>query len=548
MTAFTVESGLVSAVSSELARHGFPILYYSTHSADHVLVHADALPAALRVLGDRFHCALALRLPSRLVHFATDPPAPAAAPLAEPPLVHVRLPPGAAPPAAAPALDLSLAHLPRDRALALLLDVTHQHRLAHGYARIRVFDGSPLAFHADAPAHTSAPPSPRDSPRDTLTAATASAAALQLLPRSLFLLPLTHAELPALLPALAACVALDHPRAPARPDYRLRDAARAPHTLVRPRARTWAASSVDGLVSVLCDREWLLRLAFAAHAPILPRAALHRRARSINRLIASPEAQARSAPAAAALQRALTLISPALPAACLDPPAPGPAPPHPSSLAHALRRLLAPDATPPLPPAALPPALAVLVASAPAALSALTEALAAAPPAPPPVVARCRALLAHAPSTAPAAAADSAPSTPALGPDSPALSSTAAEQAPDPASAQELLETLVLVDAEDMVVDEWLANAGQSVTDAVRRPAPPPPMQWLGRSWRAIMLEGTWPLDSVGIVQALSTPITDINLCPIYLSTYYTDLLLVPQPCAVDALAVLAEKFSVNVN
>ena len=54
MAAFQVESGLVSSISGELSRRGYPIFYLSTDSSDYVLVRADQLDAAIEVLHHRY--------------------------------------------------------------------------------------------------------------------------------------------------------------------------------------------------------------------------------------------------------------------------------------------------------------------------------------------------------------------------------------------------------------------------------------------------------------------------------------------------------------
>lgn len=68
---------------------------------------------------------------------------------------------------------------------------------------------------------------------------------------------------------------------------------------------------------------------------------------------------------------------------------------------------------------------------------------------------------------------------------------------------------------------------------------------WNGRTWRALRLDGEWGFDETGLVYSLSEPVTEARICPLYLSTYRTDYMLVPEPESKHAITLLLRKFKV---
>jgi hypothetical protein len=68
---------------------------------------------------------------------------------------------------------------------------------------------------------------------------------------------------------------------------------------------------------------------------------------------------------------------------------------------------------------------------------------------------------------------------------------------------------------------------------------------WSGRSWRIIRLEGHWGFEETGVVYSLSQPVTQEGICPLYISTFHTDFILVPRPQTKTALRVLRSHFDV---
>ncbi len=69
---------------------------------------------------------------------------------------------------------------------------------------------------------------------------------------------------------------------------------------------------------------------------------------------------------------------------------------------------------------------------------------------------------------------------------------------------------------------------------------------WSGRTWRVLRLDGSWGFDETGVVYSLSEPITRAGICPLYISTFHTDFMLVPQPEVRSAIKILRQHFNVQ--
>jgi uncharacterized protein len=75
---------------------------------------------------------------------------------------------------------------------------------------------------------------------------------------------------------------------------------------------------------------------------------------------------------------------------------------------------------------------------------------------------------------------------------------------------------------------------------------PPSLTRDVERPWRAFALDGPIPFGTTGVIASLTSPLADAGVPVFVLSTYDTDLLLVPSASLGTARAVLAARFTVH--
>jgi len=66
-----------------------------------------------------------------------------------------------------------------------------------------------------------------------------------------------------------------------------------------------------------------------------------------------------------------------------------------------------------------------------------------------------------------------------------------------------------------------------------------PPGVRVERGWRALRLRGPIPFDQTGVLAALLAPLADAEVPIFALSTYDTDVILIPGPRLADAIGAL---------
>lgn len=111
--------------------------------------------------------------------------------------------------------------------------------------------------------------------------------------------------------------------------------------------------------------------------------------------------------------------------------------------------------------------------------------------------------------------------------------------------------------APDAPLPAWVFHASQTTWSLTRTPhelslacpehdLPPSVDRDVQKGWCAFALEGPIPFDEVGVIAALTAPLAAAGVPVFVLSTYDTDLLLVPGARLADARAALAHTHEVH--
>ncbi len=111
--------------------------------------------------------------------------------------------------------------------------------------------------------------------------------------------------------------------------------------------------------------------------------------------------------------------------------------------------------------------------------------------------------------------------------------------------------------APDAPLPAWVFHASQTTWSLTRTPhelslvcpeydLPPSVDRDVQRNWRAFALDGPIPFDETGVLVALVQPLAEAGVPVFALSTYDTDLLLVPGARLADARAMLARTHEVR--
>jgi len=101
--------------------------------------------------------------------------------------------------------------------------------------------------------------------------------------------------------------------------------------------------------------------------------------------------------------------------------------------------------------------------------------------------------------------------------------------------------------AADIAIDSWLATIKRQSGgwDAIEAWSHQLMASWTGQTWRCFQLDGDWGFEQTGVVYSLSRPITEAGICPMYMSTFRTDYLFVPNPQTQSAIKLLMDVFPV---